>query len=707
MSTEQMQIQRSTWWGWVNSRVGAKLGIGFLVMGLLVLSCAATGAYVVHCYDHSLDYLISNGWQANSGATQGILGVRSQMLAVENIRQGFDREENLALITTSRETSQQAFVEIMESGLIDSEHSERLQKQFVEYNSSLDNLLSLYTDMDAKRTLLRDHSNHFVKVGELVETLGDSAVEELEQNPDKPFTWNDGIAQKWEAADGGMEASIGFLTQLFYLEQIIAGRNIAESKVDLDAARKFHEEAMQGMLASGSFDVPFQSEEFPQYNSQTYSEVYRQLFREQSRLSDDFIASLSQYRQAAKDYQQIASTLVAHVEELGDDAQRAVDSTMASVDSNRQFAVISLSMVTIVALIIGVAFGVICTRSIATPLRRTVDMLRDIAAGEGDLTRRLHVSGTDEIAQLAKGFNQFVEKLQHLIRHIAQNATSIQTSATSLDSAASSLIDGARQTTSESTQVRTSSNEMEVGLGSVSSATTVMSSNIQTIASSLQEMTKTIDEIARNSERAASSMTKTSNLATASNAKIDTLGSAAEDIGSVIQQVEDIAEQTNLLALNATIEAARAGEAGKGFAVVATEVKELARQTAGAIDSIREKVLHIQNSSSEAMSAIGEMNAMISDVTQLATTIASAVEEQNIVTRSISDNVTNASEMTKTVVSTIEGSREQSERITNGIIHVDQIAQDTYRNAEQNRTTASSVAQLTHELQGLLGQFKV
>lgn len=702
-----MQIQRSTWWGWVNSRVGAKLGIGFLVMGLLVLSCAATGAYVVHCYDHSLDYLISNGWQANSGATQGILGVRSQMLAVENIRQGFDREENLALITTSRETSQQAFVEIMESGLIDSEHSERLQKQFVEYNSSLDNLLSLYTDMDAKRTLLRDHSNHFVKVGELVETLGDSAVEELEQNPDKPFTWNDGIAQKWEAADGGMEASIGFLTQLFYLEQIIAGRNIAESKVDLDAARKFHEEAMQGMLASGSFDVPFQSEEFPQYNSQTYSEVYRQLFREQSRLSDDFIASLSQYRQAAKDYQQIASTLVAHVEELGDDAQRAVDSTMASVDSNRQFAVISLSMVTIVALIIGVAFGVICTRSIATPLRRTVDMLRDIAAGEGDLTRRLHVSGTDEIAQLAKGFNQFVEKLQHLIRHIAQNATSIQTSATSLDSAASSLIDGARQTTSESTQVRTSSNEMEVGLGSVSSATTVMSSNIQTIASSLQEMTKTIDEIARNSERAASSMTKTSNLATASNAKIDTLGSAAEDIGSVIQQVEDIAEQTNLLALNATIEAARAGEAGKGFAVVATEVKELARQTAGAIDSIREKVLHIQNSSSEAMSAIGEMNAMISDVTQLATTIASAVEEQNIVTRSISDNVTNASEMTKTVVSTIEGSREQSERITNGIIHVDQIAQDTYRNAEQNRTTASSVAQLTHELQGLLGQFKV
>jgi methyl-accepting chemotaxis protein len=138
-------------------------------------------------------------------------------------------------------------------------------------------------------------------------------------------------------------------------------------------------------------------------------------------------------------------------------------------------------------------------------------------------------------------------------------------------------------------------------------------------------------------------------LAERANAKIAGLASAVEKVGAVVELIHNIASQTNLLALNATIEAARAGEAGKGFAVVASEVKALANQTAKATEDIETQVTTIQAVTGEAVQEIQGVAQVIERINEVATTIASAVEEQGAATQEISRNVQQAATGTRDV----------------------------------------------------------
>ncbi len=195
---------------------------------------------------------------------------------------------------------------------------------------------------------------------------------------------------------------------------------------------------------------------------------------------------------------------------------------------------------------------------------------------------------------------------------------------------------GAAHTTSEKTNV----------ISEQSASTT---QNAQVVAGAAEELTSSINEIAEQVGHATSSAGSAVEKADIANQQVDGLAGAANRIGEVITMITDIAEQTNLLALNATIEAARAGDAGKGFAVVASEVKELASQTARATDDIVQQVSEIQDATSDAVGAIGDISTTIRDLNQIASSIASAVQEQEAATREIASSIDRTAQSSEAV----------------------------------------------------------
>jgi methyl-accepting chemotaxis protein len=187
----------------------------------------------------------------------------------------------------------------------------------------------------------------------------------------------------------------------------------------------------------------------------------------------------------------------------------------------------------------------------------------------------------------------------------------------------------------------------------VAAASEEASTNVQSVASATEELTSSVNEISRQVQESARMAGDAVDQARKTNDRVGELSKAAARIGDVVELINTIAGQTNLLALNATIEAARAGEAGRGFAVVASEVKALAEQTAKATGEIGQQIAGIQSATQESVNAIKEISGTIERLSEISSTIASAVEEQGAATQEISRNVQQAAQGTQQVSANI------------------------------------------------------
>jgi methyl-accepting chemotaxis protein len=187
----------------------------------------------------------------------------------------------------------------------------------------------------------------------------------------------------------------------------------------------------------------------------------------------------------------------------------------------------------------------------------------------------------------------------------------------------------------------------------VAAASEEASTNVQSVASATEELSSSVNEISRQVQESARMASEAVDQARVTNDRVSELSKAAARIGDVVELINTIAGQTNLLALNATIEAARAGEAGRGFAVVASEVKALAEQTAKATGEIGQQITGIQAATQESVGAIKDISGTIERLSEIASTIAAAVEEQGAATQEISRNVQQAAHGTQQVSSNI------------------------------------------------------
>ena len=362
----------------------------------------------------------------------------------------------------------------------------------------------------------------------------------------------------------------------------------------------------------------------------------------------------------------------------------AVSFSALSTEANEQMASANNSMAwtTLISALLGLGIGI----GVATFMGRSISaatsaVLRKAEAiASGDLTsEEIQVNSSDELGDLAAAMNKMQSNLVRMIVAVSENAQQVA--------------NASEEFSAVSQQIASNSEETTAQANVVSSATDQVNRNLQTVATGAEEMNSTIQDIARNATESARISSEAVRTAESTNATISKLGVSSAEIGQVIKVITSIAQQTNLLALNATIEAARAGEAGKGFAVVANEVKELAKQTAKATEDISQKIAAIQADSKGAVDAIATIGAIINQISDISSTIATAVEEQSATTNEMSRNVTEAA----------KGSTE----ITQNIAGVSQAAQGTSSSAHESMKAAYQLAQMSTQLRGLVEQFRV
>lgn len=323
------------------------------------------------------------------------------------------------------------------------------------------------------------------------------------------------------------------------------------------------------------------------------------------------------------------------------------------------------------------SFNIYLLRVILRPLRHAVDLARRISAG--DLTATIQHNRHDEVGELQKSLLNMLINIASVIARIRESTHQLAASAQDLRTASQSISAGSQQSSQQS-QI-------------IAASATQMNQNMQVISSSAEEMSISIGEVARKAADAARIASEANHAASETDSVVKALGANASDVGKVIETIAAIAAQTNLLALNAAIEAAGAGEAGKGFAVVAQEVKELARQSAAASEEIKEKIRAIQQSAQTAAGAIQKISGVIAQINEINGAIASAVEEQSIVTREIASNVAQSSAGSREVALNIEG--------------IATASRSGAQDAERASNMAVELQKLSEELAQVVAQFKV
>ncbi|MEL4428994.1 methyl-accepting chemotaxis protein [Shewanella mangrovisoli] len=339
------------------------------------------------------------------------------------------------------------------------------------------------------------------------------------------------------------------------------------------------------------------------------------------------------------------------------------------------------------------AFFLVLNHSITSPLNDAIDALEDIAQGEGDLSQRLSTQGKDEVAHLAHAFNLFAQKIGDMVGHLQPLGQSLDNDAKQLMLAVEESNQSAEHIHRETGSVATAVNQMLSTTHEMASNTQQAADAANSVKNQAQQSQAVIDDTVRDTEKLVQELR-------ASEVITQKLGQSSAQIGSILDVIRSIAEQTNLLALNAAIEAARAGSHGRGFAVVADEVRALANRTQDSTNEIQKIISDIQmgvnsvmksNSQTQtqsdelqakareagnAMAAILQLIAHISDMN---TQLASATEEQSLVTEEINRNICNISELTEVSVKANEG----------------------------NSRAAQSLQDISQDMSHTLGQFKI
>jgi methyl-accepting chemotaxis protein len=533
----------------------------------------------------------------------------------------------------------------------------------------------------------------------------------------------------YTAANTKLLDVIGYMTHLSndsdLTSQISAYYNFLQSKERAGKERA----VMSAVFSKGSFTAGTFASFIQLVTEQdTYLSVFRALAVpdneqfDQDTMSGEAVDQVEQMRQVARDVN------LDHTKSFGVDpmnwfntitkkinllkkvedhlASEIIETTEAL--ASRSKAAMIFSLITFALVAVASCFLVfLVTYMILNGIKQATNVALELAEGEGDLTKRMHLQTSDEIGMLGRAIDKMLDNLSSMIGQIQGVSGSLDIANAELSNLSTDMHGETENVAGRASTVAAAAEEMSVNMDTVAIAVEDAAQNVASVAAATEEIAIVSDEISTNTEKARAITSEAVSQAANSSERVHELGTAADEIGKVTETITEISAQTNLLALNATIEAARAGEAGKGFAVVANEIKDLAKQTADATLEIKSKIEGIQTSTKGTVLEIEEISKVIAAINEIVEGISKSVETQTSTASEIAGNINQASQGIQEVTENVSQASTVSQEVARDIAEVDQSASQMLGSTDNVSATTGKLSTLASQLQDLVGKFQV